>query len=77
MIGAQAEKTIWLYEGWWKSHSLGSPKGVKPEKGHNGKAFDALAEAFMASQEGTMFHEVSAFGSIHIPVLGSADEPFR
>jgi hypothetical protein len=59
MIAAQAEKTIWLYESWWRAPSLRHERGIKPEKGYNGSALDALADAFMQAQEGTLFHEVS------------------
>ncbi len=58
ILGAQAEKTIWLYEAWWKAPSLRSASGVKPEQGHGARVVDALADAFMQTQEGTLLHEV-------------------
>ena len=57
--GAQAEQTIWLYEDWWKAPSLRSSKGEKLQKGYGAGIVDALLEAFMQTQEGTLFHEVS------------------
>jgi hypothetical protein len=60
IVGAQAGRTIWLYEAWWKAPSLKCAKGIRPEKRHNARMLDALADAFMQTQEGTLFHEVSA-----------------
>jgi hypothetical protein len=57
--GAQAEQTIWLYEDWWKAPSLRSSKGLKLQKGHGAGIVDALMDAFMQTQEGVLFHEVS------------------
>lgn len=57
-VGAQAGRTIWLYEGWWKSSSLRSARGIQPEKRTDNKILDALADAFMQTQEGTLLHEV-------------------
>jgi hypothetical protein len=57
--GAQAEQIIWLYEDWWKAPSLRSSKGEKLQKGHGAGIVDALLDAFMQTQEGILFHEVS------------------
>jgi hypothetical protein len=58
-VGAQAGQTIWLYEDWWKAPSLRSSKGKKLQKSYGAGIVDALLEAFMQTQEGILFHEVS------------------
>ena len=65
MIAAEAKKTIWLYEAWWRAPSLRNARGIRIEKGQ--RAHDALADAFMQAQEGSLFHEVSLTASISPP----------
>jgi hypothetical protein len=60
-LGAQAERTLWLYEAWWNAPGLRNARGISLERGHGARVLDAAADAFMQSQEGTLLHEVGVF----------------
>lgn len=58
-VALQSDKTIRLYEAWWRAPSLRSARGIQPERCTGNKVVDTLVDSFMQTREGTLLHEVS------------------